>query len=119
VISDQGERNAQFDGHIMNVARWPTATFALTSPVPFGHVGGGEDRESQGAGRAHDARSHAHRDRHGQCRGRGRPCGRTAFQLSVVITASMRSLPRPRLPGYRPPEPRGPSAPWVAAPAGV
>ena len=38
VISDQGERNAQFDGRIMDVARWPTATFALTSPVPFGRV---------------------------------------------------------------------------------
>jgi polyisoprenoid-binding protein YceI len=38
VKSDQGERNAQFDGRIMDVARYPTATFVLTSPISFGSV---------------------------------------------------------------------------------
>lgn len=33
VKSDQSERNAQFDGRIMDVAQFPTATFTLTSPI--------------------------------------------------------------------------------------
>lgn len=33
VVSDQAERNAQFDGRIMDVAQYPTATFTLTSPI--------------------------------------------------------------------------------------
>jgi polyisoprenoid-binding protein YceI len=36
VISDQTERNAQFDGRIMDVAEYPTATFTLTSPIKLG-----------------------------------------------------------------------------------
>ncbi|HXZ82862.1 MAG TPA: YceI family protein [Acidimicrobiales bacterium] len=36
VVSDQSERNAAFDGRIMDIARWPTATFTLTSPISFG-----------------------------------------------------------------------------------
>jgi polyisoprenoid-binding protein YceI len=31
--SDKSQRDAQFDGRIMEVARYPTGTFALTSPV--------------------------------------------------------------------------------------
>ncbi len=38
MVSDQSERNASFDGRIMDVARWPDATFVLSSPVDFGHV---------------------------------------------------------------------------------
>lgn len=38
VESDQGERNAQFDGRIMDVARYPTATLTLTSPIAVGPV---------------------------------------------------------------------------------
>ncbi len=38
VHSDQSERDNQFDGRIMNVAQYPTATFALTSPVSLGTV---------------------------------------------------------------------------------
>ncbi|MGP8066400.1 MAG: YceI family protein [Acidimicrobiales bacterium] len=33
VVSDQSERNAEFNGSIMDVARYPTGTFDLTSPV--------------------------------------------------------------------------------------
>ncbi len=33
VVSDQSQRNAQFDGRIMDVSTYPTATFRLTSPL--------------------------------------------------------------------------------------
>jgi polyisoprenoid-binding protein YceI len=33
VHSDKSQRDAQFDGRIMNVARYPTGTFTLTSPI--------------------------------------------------------------------------------------
>jgi polyisoprenoid-binding protein YceI len=36
VVSDQSERNAQFDGRIMDVAQYPTAKFTLTSPIKLG-----------------------------------------------------------------------------------
>jgi polyisoprenoid-binding protein YceI len=36
VVSDQSERNAQFDGRIMDVAQYPTAALVLTSPIPLG-----------------------------------------------------------------------------------
>ena len=38
VVSDQSERNAKFNGSIMDVARYPTATFDLTSPVSIGQL---------------------------------------------------------------------------------
>jgi polyisoprenoid-binding protein YceI len=36
VESDQSERNAQFDGRIMDVSQYPTATLTLTAPIPLG-----------------------------------------------------------------------------------
>jgi polyisoprenoid-binding protein YceI len=36
VVSDQSERNAQFDGRIMDVARFPTSTLKLTAPIALG-----------------------------------------------------------------------------------
>jgi polyisoprenoid-binding protein YceI len=36
VVSDQSERNAQFDGRIMDVTEYPTARFTLTSPIKLG-----------------------------------------------------------------------------------
>jgi polyisoprenoid-binding protein YceI len=51
VVSDQSERNAQFDGRIMDVARYPTATLVLTSPIPLGTlpaVGTREQYPAQG-----------------------------------------------------------------------
>jgi polyisoprenoid-binding protein YceI len=33
VHSDKSQRDAQFDGRIMDVSQYPTATFALTSPI--------------------------------------------------------------------------------------
>jgi polyisoprenoid-binding protein YceI len=33
VHSDKSQRDAQFDGRIMDVARYPTGTFTLTSPI--------------------------------------------------------------------------------------
>jgi polyisoprenoid-binding protein YceI len=38
VVSDQSERNAQFDGRIMDVSEYPTATFTLTSPIKLGSL---------------------------------------------------------------------------------
>ena len=38
VESDQSERNAQFDGRIMDVAQYPTATLKLTTPVALGTI---------------------------------------------------------------------------------
>jgi polyisoprenoid-binding protein YceI len=38
VISDQSERNAQFDGRIMDVATYPTATLTLSDPIALGRV---------------------------------------------------------------------------------
>ena len=36
VVSDQSQRNAQFDSRIMDVSTYPTATFKLTSPIKLG-----------------------------------------------------------------------------------
>ncbi len=36
VVSDQSQRNAQFDGRIMDVAKYPTATLTLTAPIDLG-----------------------------------------------------------------------------------
>jgi polyisoprenoid-binding protein YceI len=33
IHSDKSQRDAQFDGRIMNVSQYPTGTFALTSPI--------------------------------------------------------------------------------------
>ena len=38
VVSDQSQRNAQFDGRIMNVSQYPTGTFALTQPIDLGTI---------------------------------------------------------------------------------
>jgi polyisoprenoid-binding protein YceI len=38
VVSDQSQRNAQFDGRIMDVAQYPTATFTLTSPIKLASI---------------------------------------------------------------------------------
>jgi polyisoprenoid-binding protein YceI len=38
VVSDQSQRNAQFDGRIMDVSQYPTATFTLTSPIKLGSL---------------------------------------------------------------------------------
>jgi polyisoprenoid-binding protein YceI len=38
VTSDQSRRDNQFQGRIMDVSRYPTATFELTSPIAFATV---------------------------------------------------------------------------------
>jgi polyisoprenoid-binding protein YceI len=38
VKSDQSQRNAQFDGRIMDLATYPTATLRLTGPISLGSV---------------------------------------------------------------------------------
>jgi polyisoprenoid-binding protein YceI len=38
VHSNEGERDGQFDGRIMQVAQYPTATFTLTSPIDLASV---------------------------------------------------------------------------------
>jgi polyisoprenoid-binding protein YceI len=38
VVSDQSQRNAQFDGHIMDVARYPTSTLRISEPIVLGTV---------------------------------------------------------------------------------
>jgi polyisoprenoid-binding protein YceI len=36
VVSDQSERNAHFDGSIMNVSQYPTASLTLAAPIELG-----------------------------------------------------------------------------------
>ncbi len=38
VVSDQSERNTHFDGPIMDVSQYPTATLTLSSPIELGAV---------------------------------------------------------------------------------
>ncbi len=38
VVSDQSERNAHFDGPIMDVSHYPTATLTLSSPIDLGAI---------------------------------------------------------------------------------
>jgi polyisoprenoid-binding protein YceI len=38
VVSDKSQRNAQFDGRIMDVATYPTSTFRLTKPVALDSI---------------------------------------------------------------------------------
>jgi polyisoprenoid-binding protein YceI len=38
VVSDQSQRNAQFDGRIMDVTQYPTATLHLTAPIALDTV---------------------------------------------------------------------------------
>jgi polyisoprenoid-binding protein YceI len=38
VASDQSERNAHFDGPIMDVSQYPTATLTLSSPITLGSI---------------------------------------------------------------------------------
>jgi polyisoprenoid-binding protein YceI len=38
VVSDQSERNAHFDGPIMDVSQYPTATLTLSSPIELGAI---------------------------------------------------------------------------------
>ena len=35
VVSDQSERNSHFDGPIMDVSQYPTASLTLSSPIPW------------------------------------------------------------------------------------
>jgi polyisoprenoid-binding protein YceI len=38
IHSDKSQRDAQFDGRIMDVAQYPTGTFTLTSPIDLGSL---------------------------------------------------------------------------------
>jgi polyisoprenoid-binding protein YceI len=38
VVSDQSERNARFDGSIMDVSQYPTATLTLSVPIDLGSI---------------------------------------------------------------------------------
>jgi polyisoprenoid-binding protein YceI len=38
VVSDQSQRNARFDGPIMDVSRYPTATLTLSAPISLGTI---------------------------------------------------------------------------------
>ena len=38
VVSDQSERNARFDGPIMDVSQYPTATLTLSAPIDLGTI---------------------------------------------------------------------------------
>ena len=38
IHSDKSQRDAQFDGRIMNVSQYPTGTFALTQPIDLGTI---------------------------------------------------------------------------------
>jgi polyisoprenoid-binding protein YceI len=41
IHSDKSQRDAQFDGRIMDVAQYPTGTFTLTSPISLGSLPAG------------------------------------------------------------------------------
>jgi polyisoprenoid-binding protein YceI len=52
VTSDQSERNAQFDGRIMDVGTYPTAEFVMAKPILLGTgLGAGAVRHYPAAGR--------------------------------------------------------------------
>jgi polyisoprenoid-binding protein YceI len=38
IASDDGNRDEQFRGRVMNVDKYPTATFAMTAPIDFGSI---------------------------------------------------------------------------------
>jgi polyisoprenoid-binding protein YceI len=38
VVSDQSQRNARFDGPIMDVSQYPTATLTLSTPIDLGTI---------------------------------------------------------------------------------
>jgi polyisoprenoid-binding protein YceI len=38
VVSDQSQRNARFDGSIMDVSQYPTATLTLSAPIDLGSI---------------------------------------------------------------------------------
>ena len=38
VVSDQSQRNARFDGSIMDVSQYPTATLTLSAPIDLGTI---------------------------------------------------------------------------------
>jgi polyisoprenoid-binding protein YceI len=51
VVSDQSERNAQFDGRIMDVSTYPTASLTLSTPIALGSVPpAGTAKQYQAAG---------------------------------------------------------------------
>jgi polyisoprenoid-binding protein YceI len=52
VHSDKSQRDAQFDGRIMDVSQYPTGTFTLTSPIDLAPLPAG------GAIKAYTARGH-------------------------------------------------------------
>jgi polyisoprenoid-binding protein YceI len=48
--SDESRRDSQFEGRIMEVAQFPTATFELTEPIEIGSPIDGEDVEVEATG---------------------------------------------------------------------
>ncbi len=57
VVSDQSERNARFDGSIMNVSQYPTATLTLAAPLASGDDPSGRcSRALQRRGQSRHAR---------------------------------------------------------------
>lgn len=63
VTSDQSRRDNQFRGRIMEVERFPTASFTLTKPIALGTVPSeGEQRTAEATGRPHAPRRHEDRN---------------------------------------------------------
>lgn len=50
VHSDESQRDAQFDGRIMDVSQFPTATFTLTSPIELGTLRAGQKATTTATG---------------------------------------------------------------------
>ena len=66
VRSDKSQRDAQFDGRIMDVARYPNGSFALTGPIslaPLCRHGPQLHRAREADPARHDPRGHIHADR--------------------------------------------------------
>lgn len=60
IKSDKSQRNAQFDGRIMDVAAYPTGKFTLTSPISLGSL--------PAAGTARTYTAHGNLELHGRTR---------------------------------------------------
>ncbi len=98
IHSDSSERDAQFDGRIMDVVRYPDGTFALTEPIALAPL------PAAGAIKAYSATGHL--TLHGQTRPVTFPlkAERTAngieVQGSIPVLFSKWGIPNPSFAGF-------------------
>ena len=83
IHSDKSQRDAQFDGRIMDVSQYPTGTFTLTSPIELG------SRPASGVIKSYTA--HGKLTLHGTTRA-------VTFTLTAERSAAKTGAPRSRWP---------------------